>query len=155
MDTTPVSSVSSTASSDLSTALGGVSDLGKDDFLNLLVTQLKNQDPLQPTTNDQFLAQLAQFRALEEQQQTTEAVTTLVQLTAATSAVSHLTEASALIGKSIEYIDPKTGEDGKGVVTSVGIEDGAVVVKVGDVAVPLILITSVKNGDGSAPPSNP
>jgi flagellar basal-body rod modification protein FlgD len=41
------------------------SDLGKNDFLMLLVTQLKYQDPLSPMDNTQFLSQMAQFQALE------------------------------------------------------------------------------------------
>jgi flagellar basal-body rod modification protein FlgD len=39
--------------------------MGKEDFLNLLVTQLKNQDPLNPTDSTEFTAQLAQFSSLE------------------------------------------------------------------------------------------
>jgi flagellar basal-body rod modification protein FlgD len=41
-------------------------DLGKDDFLKLLVTQLQNQDPLSPMEDTDFIAQMAQFSALEE-----------------------------------------------------------------------------------------
>ncbi len=40
--------------------------LGKDAFLNLLVTQLKNQNPLKPMDNTQFVSQMAQFTALEQ-----------------------------------------------------------------------------------------
>jgi flagellar basal-body rod modification protein FlgD len=44
-------------------------DIGKDAFLKLLVTQLQHQDPLQPTDNSEFIAQLAQFTSLESLQQ--------------------------------------------------------------------------------------
>ena len=43
--------------------------LGRDTFLQLLITQLQNQDPLQPQENGEFLAQLAQFSSLESLQQ--------------------------------------------------------------------------------------
>jgi flagellar basal-body rod modification protein FlgD len=43
-------------------------DLGRDEFLKLLVTQLQNQDPLSPQENGEFVAQLAQFSSLEEAQ---------------------------------------------------------------------------------------
>lgn len=42
--------------------------LGRDAFLNLLVTQLQNQDPTQPQADGEFLAQLAQFSTLEQMQ---------------------------------------------------------------------------------------
>jgi flagellar basal-body rod modification protein FlgD len=57
------SAVSSTGDTKLFDAANKA--LGKQDFLNLLVTQLKYQDPLQPTENTEFVAQLAQFSNLE------------------------------------------------------------------------------------------
>lgn len=46
----------------------GDTDLGQDTFLRLLTTQLQNQDPTSPMSNEQFVAQLAQFSSLEQLQ---------------------------------------------------------------------------------------
>lgn len=46
----------------------GSTNLGKDDFLKLLVTQLRHQNPLEPMDNKEYIAQLAQFSSLEQMQ---------------------------------------------------------------------------------------
>lgn len=68
-------------------------ELGKDDFLNLLVTQLQYQDPLNPMDSADFTAQLAQFSSLE-------------QLTTMNSQLSELTEAQTALNNSqaVAYI---------------------------------------------------
>ena len=47
---------------------GGTSNLGKDEFLTLLVTQMQNQNPLEPSSDTEWISQLANFSSLEEMQ---------------------------------------------------------------------------------------
>ena len=58
----------STSSSLPTTSTTGSTELSKDTFLRLLTTQLQNQDPLNPMSNEEFVAQLAQFSSLEQLQ---------------------------------------------------------------------------------------
>ncbi|HWR49651.1 MAG TPA: flagellar hook capping FlgD N-terminal domain-containing protein [Bryobacteraceae bacterium] len=60
----PVSGVSSAGAAESTSASSGIAD--KEAFLKLLVAQIKNQDPLNPTDGVQFLTQLAQFSQLEQ-----------------------------------------------------------------------------------------
>ncbi|NLT67882.1 MAG: hypothetical protein GXX84_14865 [Acidobacteria bacterium] len=53
-------------------------ELGKTEFLKLLVTQLQNQDPMNPVNNEQFISQLATFSSLEQLISINEGVTKLV-----------------------------------------------------------------------------
>lgn len=66
MSVDSISGTSTTADNPLTTSAPEA--LGKDVFLQLLVTQLQHQDPLDPQDNSEFLAQLAQFSSLESLQ---------------------------------------------------------------------------------------
>lgn len=72
-------------------------DLGKDDFLKLLVTQLRYQNPSDPMSNEAFIAQSAQFSALEQMKDMNEGVQALVELQKASSRTAALN----LIGKNV------------------------------------------------------
>jgi flagellar hook assembly protein FlgD len=54
-------------------------EVGKDEFLKLLVSQLQNQDPMNPISNEQFITQLATFSSLEQLVSINQAVTQLVE----------------------------------------------------------------------------
>ena len=47
---------------------GNKNELGKNEFMELMIAQLKNQNPLEPQDNGEFISQLAQFSSLEEMQ---------------------------------------------------------------------------------------
>ncbi|MCQ2598390.1 MAG: flagellar hook assembly protein FlgD [Treponema sp.] len=71
------------------------SELGKDDFLKLLITQLQNQDPTSPMEDTQFISQMAQFSSLE---QMTNMSTSFSKL----AALMNSQEAFSTLGKTVE-----------------------------------------------------
>lgn len=86
------------------------STLDKEAFLMLLVTQFQYQDPLNPMEDKEFIAQLAQFSALEQSMQTNENITQLMNLTAQQTSI-HITN---YIGKEVSargYGISKEGEN--------------------------------------------
>ena len=145
--TDPVSS-SATSSS---TGTSANSALGKDAFMKLLVSQLKNQDPMAPTDNSQTLAQLAQFSSLEQMQQLNDNVVGLALLQQNNALMSQLTQSSALIGQSVKYTDPSTNAVRTGTVNSIKIKDNLAVLSIGGEDVPLGNITEVLGASTGAP----
>ncbi|MBK8180104.1 MAG: flagellar hook capping protein [Planctomycetes bacterium] len=119
------------------------SSVGKNDFMNLLATQLKNQDPLEPSKNDEMLAQLAQFSSLEQMQNLNDNIVGLAVLQQSNALMQQLTDASALMGKDVQYTHPDTGEDVWGQVQSVRIVDGSAVLRIGGQDVPLTSVTEI------------
>jgi flagellar basal-body rod modification protein FlgD len=122
---------------------GPADELGQDAFLQLLIQQLKNQDPLEPTTNDQFIAQLAQFSSLEEMEKVNENLLGLALLQQSNALISQLTDSSALIGQNVVYADPVSGESTTGIVSSVKIEDGLAILNIGGSEIPLANVQEV------------
>ena len=78
-------------------AATGSQSLGKDAFLQLLVTQLKNQDPLSPQDNGAFVSQLAQFSSLEGINTLNDSVNNI----SSNYSSSQALQASSLVGRSI------------------------------------------------------
>jgi flagellar basal-body rod modification protein FlgD len=74
-----VTAIQQTTPNPAATVKGPNQTLGQDQFLALLIAQLKNQDPLNPVDNTEFIAQLAQFSQLEQAKQMTTALNTFIQ----------------------------------------------------------------------------
>lgn len=129
-------------------AVGG-SEMGKEAFMELLVQQLKNQDPMSPMDNDKFIAQLTQLSELEGIQNLNENMVGLAMLQQGNALMSQLTQSSALIGKDVTYFSPETGEERTGSVESVKIEEGVAVLNIDGFDVPLGSVMEITDGASS------
>jgi len=76
-------------------------DLGKDEFLKLLITQLSHQDPLKPMEDKEFIAQMAQFSALEQMMQINNNINKL-------NKTDNLNRAFFFLGKNVKVLDKIT-----------------------------------------------
>lgn len=100
-------------------AANGEPELGQDAFLKLLITQLKNQSPLNPQDNTAFVAQLAQFSSLQGIQNLNSTVTDL----SGSLQSSQALQASALVGRTVEV------ETNKAYLATNGIVRGTVLLE--------------------------
>jgi flagellar basal-body rod modification protein FlgD len=98
-------------------------------FLQLLVTQMTSQDPLNPESDTDFAAQLAQFSSLQETQVMTGNLQTM--------------QATGLMGKTVSVTPSTGGSSVSGVVTSVQISSGTPEIVVNGQLYTLSQITSV------------
>jgi flagellar basal-body rod modification protein FlgD len=113
---TPATPTTQTATG-VKNALTGGSSLGKDDFLKLLVGQLQHQDPMEPSNDTEFIGQMAQFSALEQESNTAESTSQMADQLGRTGALG-------LIGKTVTYADA-AGASHTGAVEQVDIaKDG-------------------------------
>jgi flagellar basal-body rod modification protein FlgD len=113
-----------------------VKELGKDQFLQILVTQLRNQDPMQPMQDKEFIAQMAQFSSLEQMVNMAKEMTSLRQSAGM---------AAALIGKEVSWVETEdTGVvNHSGIVDSIIWRDGKQFAKVDNVEVAMDMILSI------------
>jgi len=86
------------------------SELGKDDFLKLLITQLSNQDPTSPMEDTEFISQMAQFSSLEQMTNMSTSFTKM-------ASFLNSSEAASTLGKTVEL--------NVGDTTTTGIVEGA------------------------------
>jgi len=98
--------------------------MGKDDFLKLLVAQMQNQDPMNPTDNKDSIAQLAQFSSLEQMNNISTAMNALSQSMVNFSQQSSLTQGAAMIGKWVSGVDTDGKTSLEGTVEAVKWLDG-------------------------------
>lgn len=116
-------------------------ELGKDEFLGILVAQLQNQDPLNGGDNTEYIAQLAQFSSLEQMQNLNENIETGFSMLIHYQNIQY---ASQLIGKSVSIEDGD--ENVQGLVEKSKIVNGDVKVVVNGQSYWLEQITEIEEG---------
>ena len=120
--------------------------LNQQDFLKVMVEQMRNQNPLDPQDNNQFFSQMVQFESLDSMTAMSRAIEKLVE-------VAGLANGSALIGRNVTALvdggaDPATGlprgqQAVSGVVSRVTFENGSPIVHVGNMSVPASKVLEV------------
>jgi flagellar basal-body rod modification protein FlgD len=123
---TTVTSATETAGTPGTQADNKAATLGKDDFLKLLVAQLQHQDPMNPTDNTEFMAQMTSYSTLEQ-------VTNMAKSNAEMAATLGMQQSLGLIGRTVTYVDDK-GVATTGVVEKVVTEGGVAKLTIGGVA---------------------
>ena len=102
------------------------SNLEKDDFLKLLITQLQNQDPTSPMDDTAFVSQMATFSSLEQMNNMNRTLETMLQSQNENLLVGY----SQFIGKEVAYhrvdLESEQMMEGKGMVAAVQFKSGTV-----------------------------
>jgi len=99
------------------------SDVNKQDFLLLLMAQLQHQDPMEPLSNEDFLAQLAQFNSMETMQQMGSDIQSLLKS-------NTMSRAGSLIGRVVTGFDKYSGEVVEGIAVKASINEDEVTMHV-------------------------
>lgn len=106
------------------------SQTARDEFLQLLTTQLRHQDPLEPVPQQEMLSQLAQFSTLEGIEALNANFEDMLQL-------QQLTQGSSLLGRTAVFRSEDGALPQQGLVESARVEDNRLLLQVGGNSVPI------------------
>ena len=135
--TSSVNGSSSTTGTTGSSTVSTLTQITPNDFLKMLITQLQNQDPVNPTSSDQILQQISQIDNIE-------ATTTLTSSLNSVATDQSFQTASGLIGKQVQGVDG-SGNPVSGAVDSVSFANGAATLNVGNQSMQLSGISSISD----------
>jgi flagellar basal-body rod modification protein FlgD len=122
----PVTSVFGYSTPTTTSSAQSSNGMGKDTFMKLLVAQMANQNPMEPTDDKEMIAQMTQFSMLEQ-------MTNMATSSAANATSGQVSQAVALIGHDVSYMDAD-GATQTGSVERVGFKNGAPVLTIGGVS---------------------
>ncbi|MEH7127001.1 flagellar hook capping FlgD N-terminal domain-containing protein [Neobacillus drentensis] len=115
------------------------SQVDKDLFLQILTTQLRNQDPTQPMEDREMIAQMAQFSTLEQISNLNQAFNQFID-----SQQVDISRYSTMMNKEVTWTDDVTGKQESGVVKGIIKKDDQFYYQVNDEEIPVGKIISAK-----------
>lgn len=151
--TAPAPWLKSTTEAAAATTVKDKNTLGKDEFLKLLISELQNQDPLEPMKDREFISQMANFSALEQMKNLNTGFETLNKtITESFLPTMMLQQSSNLIGHLVSYIG--ADKDGKpvvvtGTVDKVIVKNGKPYCVIGGTEVDPTVLTEIGGGSGN------
>jgi len=119
MASSPVNNVfgPSTPTMASSSSTQATNGMGKDTFMKLLVAQMSNQNPMEPTDDKEMIAQMTQFSTLEQ-------ITNMATESTKSATASQMSQAVNLLGRTVTYLDAD-GKAQTGTVDQVSMVNGA------------------------------
>ena len=123
-------------STSTSTTQAITNSMGENSFLDLLITQMQNQDPTSPMDDTQFVSELAQFSSLEQMTQLNQQFGSLTQQNQNALAVNYL-------GKVVTYQDPSQSTPSTGTVTAIDYINGTPMLTIGTASIDPSWVTAV------------
>ena len=119
MASSPVNGVFgySTPTTTSSSSAQSTNGMGKDTFMKLLVAQMANQNPMEPTDDKEMIAQMTQFSTLEQ-------ITNMATESSKSATASQMSQAVNLLGRTVTYLDTD-GNKQTGTVDQVSMVNGA------------------------------
>ncbi len=136
MSVSATTNAQSSSSQTASTVVNPSSTLNQSDFLNLLINQLENQDPLDPESSSDFASQMAQFSSLTQMQDLNTGFNQLYGVN--------------LLGLTVQATDPTTNTNISGEVTGTSIKDNTVYLTVNGSSIPASWVTSVSGSSSDS-----
>jgi len=130
METTSITSVS-TETQEYATTQDVASSLDADTFLELLITEIQNQDPLEPMSNSEICQQLSQIWELQANMGLSDTLESLSTNLGSVVLAQNLASANSMIGR-VAVAETDEGGEIAGWVNGVSIEDGQIKVYVGE-----------------------
>jgi flagellar basal-body rod modification protein FlgD len=134
----PVTSLLSSTGTAKTLDSTSMSGMNNDDFMVMLIAQLKHQNPMEPMDDKNLMGQVTQLNSLNELQTITARLDALMKSSQASYAAS-------LIGKTVK-VAPEGTNPFEGVVTGMALDNGEYVLEIGDTTASLASILEVREG---------